>query len=1512
MKKILIISLALFNFNLAYMQTDAKNQQKYWKFRNSFRQDFIRIGLNDGESLPMGRRGFGKCIDNTNPYVKQKYGQLYWGDGVIRHGHYIGFLATEYRLLKNQGKDVTAVLNELYYALQAFNRLDENAEYVISLERNNIQPQNGSLNGFYLRDDIPKDFDDHWQDEPIRARGVHGLYNNNNSAQVDSENDSGGGEYDAEIGHNFGWNEPSLDQMSSMLVGLKVCYKLLDDGLWVQPTPNDPIIGLKQEVIQITHRIVDYANQNNWFLLDMYGFPVENGGGDLALTAYPIGLIGNQITGLDYTNTLTRRTILKYAEIRKYFNIESSTEKQNWYDDSLNFHQRDIVDYLQNNSFNEWQNGGGPNDILLFTILINQNYTFDSDLLNDKWDDGLLLAIELFIDWNANNGDHKFDDTFIWPISKIRFDDMNLRDYNNTILMNLGVASEVFDTANTKIWEDGTKHHQLALIQSLLTDTVPVNNQQFYQDLLNSMPVYGAFKFRVNETNGAWNDPTIMSQTVFPTDWGGEYRWTHYGESTIPDKGNEGQYTGLDYMYLHNLYYLVFPDNLPEYKEDFTCICDVIENSDLQISNIYHATDTATFQWVGPYIVEDYINNIHIIENQISYSGVPGVGEQITYSYISQSDYDAVQNDLAQNGGFLNGMVYELSNLQPCVPKAFSNLGNSLNTQYDLANLHDNYAAMKIYLNKYQTELFTVQNGGQLDIESRMIVCENQILNIESGGTVNLNDGEIRVNTNATVYISGNLFVAENQKLILEDSSKLVILGGGTLHNQGYIEVNPNAVIEYNDGANLIMDNTNAEIHFKGGDLLVKENATFTFTHTNGPSGQLRFSKWGEHIHGEANSKISLSGDGYNDALIVIDDNAHFWNDTPDDLNLMVFQHGKVVLGENSKFVATQRLTTSNFNYISNSVNSEVITFDFTTISSANFQDVRLNAVQIYRPNAKLIVLGSNFDYTSLNTDTYEIVKVEGKSYSIANSTFTTQGRYILKSYNLTQTSFVSNCVFNGVTFAQQNRNAIFDNSNHELIVKNSQFNNLNFCVEKFNGKLKLRCNEFNNFYYSAVVANDNCYLEMSSVNDAGYNKFYEGNFNDPDANISINNAQFVQLSYGRNAFDDHSYRFIDGSVQISYQAKQYINARKNLWGASNNYIPSANKFNVNSSITGFNIAVNRSNPQGGNCGQYDGNVGALPVGANANATAFINTPSLGRIKMGLAIEQTIRKTEILDNLKDDLLALEIFKEILTYDYNQINKHTRWYLYYGLEYMKQTLQHTFESGKICKADNIACFHPGVQNYVDALNYLTQSNVISSNYRKMFNLEMDKAHLFHMLGNNQLALDIMYNMENCGLDFDEQKHLNHWKYQLEKESKKINYGYQAELLDTTWVDTNSYFQPTNQNFGNFGSEITSHSSVSFFDCSKSRSNVSSVENTEVQLTIYPNPSNGQFNVEYYLPEGSTGEIIIYSTDGKQIYRTMCYEGNQFMRIDVSKIERGIYIYSYVIEGAENVRGKIVVE
>jgi hypothetical protein len=67
---------------------------------------------------------------------------------MIRHGYYLGLLATEYRLLKDAGEDVSGVLNELYYALATINRLDLKAEEEIGLIYNYTiaQSKNGFLN----------------------------------------------------------------------------------------------------------------------------------------------------------------------------------------------------------------------------------------------------------------------------------------------------------------------------------------------------------------------------------------------------------------------------------------------------------------------------------------------------------------------------------------------------------------------------------------------------------------------------------------------------------------------------------------------------------------------------------------------------------------------------------------------------------------------------------------------------------------------------------------------------------------------------------------------------------------------------------------------------------------------------------------------------------------------------------------------------------------------------------------------------------------------------------------------------------------------------------------------------------------------------------------------------------------------------------------------------------------------------------------------------------------------
>jgi len=108
MKFRLLFSLLVFIYTFGHSQTaDEMNTLKYWKFRSSFREDFIKIGPLEGESFPIRQRIFAGCIDNTAVPTGEKYALLKWGDSMILHGHYLGLLATEYVLFKKNGLAVT-------------------------------------------------------------------------------------------------------------------------------------------------------------------------------------------------------------------------------------------------------------------------------------------------------------------------------------------------------------------------------------------------------------------------------------------------------------------------------------------------------------------------------------------------------------------------------------------------------------------------------------------------------------------------------------------------------------------------------------------------------------------------------------------------------------------------------------------------------------------------------------------------------------------------------------------------------------------------------------------------------------------------------------------------------------------------------------------------------------------------------------------------------------------------------------------------------------------------------------------------------------------------------------------------------------------------------------------------------------------------------------------------------------------------------------------------------------
>jgi hypothetical protein len=161
----LFLLLILFSSPFVQAQTPEENLDKYWKYRDRLRRDFLKIGNLPGESIPMSARSIGFAYsgapDNANG---DKPSRIYYQDATIYLGHYLAVLSTEAKLLLNNYNTTTdteeqhalleqleATKNELYYAIQTLNRLDMSAENYLSEGENTLSPDD--LNGLLMRDD---------------------------------------------------------------------------------------------------------------------------------------------------------------------------------------------------------------------------------------------------------------------------------------------------------------------------------------------------------------------------------------------------------------------------------------------------------------------------------------------------------------------------------------------------------------------------------------------------------------------------------------------------------------------------------------------------------------------------------------------------------------------------------------------------------------------------------------------------------------------------------------------------------------------------------------------------------------------------------------------------------------------------------------------------------------------------------------------------------------------------------------------------------------------------------------------------------------------------------------------------------------------------------------------------------------------------------------------------------------------------------------------------------------
>lgn len=274
MKKISIYLLLLASCFAAFSQSDISNEAKYWNYRNNLKQRFMYYTKNPdikGSHLPV----------ELIKIDSKKQTTAYWADATWWQGHYIAMLALEYKRLQLQGLPTDSTLQELKWAVKTLIRLDKYSE--------SYWNGKDTLNGFFLRDDVPAD-----------------LNTAMNVDIIDSD-------YESKLGDTTTLsNAPSQDQIWACYLGFALVVKLVDDQELV-----DDVTSLTKSFIH-TMNYTNNKGGKSWEIINPTTGQVIQKSGDIKWLQHGHVLAGEYITNQDLhfgkSNTATWKTVWRFVQ----------------------------------------------------------------------------------------------------------------------------------------------------------------------------------------------------------------------------------------------------------------------------------------------------------------------------------------------------------------------------------------------------------------------------------------------------------------------------------------------------------------------------------------------------------------------------------------------------------------------------------------------------------------------------------------------------------------------------------------------------------------------------------------------------------------------------------------------------------------------------------------------------------------------------------------------------------------------------------------------------------------------------------------------------------------------------------------------------------------------------------------------------------------------------------------------------------------------------------------------
>lgn len=757
--------------------------------------------------------------------------------------------------------------------------------------------------------------------------------------------------------------------------------------------------------------------------------------------------------------------------------------------------------------------------------------------------------------------------------------------------------------------------------------------------------------------------------------------------------------------------------------------------------------------------------------------------------------------------------------------------------------------------------------GDEVSIETA-IDCGAGSVDIQENGMLQIGDATglvlasllIQESTSINLHTNGMLFIQPNGTLILENNSTLNLLGG-TLQIEGKVTLLPGSKIVYASGE-FILNNTNASLEFRGGQLQLLSQASLNLQANEGTIEV--YSMWNEiDFVFESGSRIVVEGVNSENTLLRIHEGAMF--NESGTANYIKLKNGKIELNENATLLSYQRLLFENTNMIGSE--NALCRVDYNTLSLLN---ASVSQCKLENNYGKLSASNTLFNNNGSVSVRYGNYNFQDCAFNSAN----------LFSEHLKSLSRIKNTSF------ENNEVAVSDYSLVEIGMTNCTFNNNSKAAQKKGGVFTIRCSDFLQ-NGTALEIGKGCVLNLSSSSAGGYNVF-ELN----DEHIHFYHSSTPLLNKGFNSFSGASDCNLCGNIAT---ISSIGCAPVSLASSSNQWLPIASGSSgialYSSSIcangTQSIISLSPSVAVSTTCPSVIGILSPTKSLAQANLQQktlsdlpIISTTEYGQMPLDSALSLAATLAYATDSLFEGKRSIKLFHEILTSPLNRNNSEIRSLSDWGIGMMKKMIEELVLRGEIIPENNSESFETAVQRYVNSLNACTDSLVSDSSFHSQFWVELSKAQLFRSLGNSSLCFDILNQLNTCNIEGEELEELLYWK------SLTLSEMTNAPSMSSNMNDS-VFTNLSNSNFP-FGIEILGPQEVQFFEC---YGTVKKLGETN-ELRILPVLNNGRFEVK-------TNELVnaffILNESGEIVHAGGRINQSEFFHLNLSS---GIYFFKII--------------